>query len=81
MDNVYVYFTELPPHINEMVAPGVDGYTVYISTRLSMDKCISSYMHSLSHIANGDFDRDIDVQEIEYMRHGLIGGTIENSQI
>lgn len=76
MDDVYVYFAELPPHINEIITPCPDGYTVYISTRLSMDERISTYMHALSHITSGDFDRELDVQEIEYMRHGLIGGVV-----
>lgn len=76
MDNVYVYFAELPPHIKEMVAPGPDGYTVYISTRLPLEERISTYMHALSHIENGDFEKESGVQEIEYMRHGLIGGML-----
>ena len=76
MDDIYVYFTELPPHINEMVAPGPDGYTVYISTRLSMNERVSTYMHAVSHITNGDFDREVDVQEVECLRHGMICGTV-----
>ena len=76
MDDVFVYFAELPPHINEMITPCPDGYTVYISTRLSMDERVSTYMHAMSHIANGDFDRETSVQEIEFMRHGLMGGVI-----
>lgn len=71
MDNVYIYLADLPPHINEMVTPCSDGYTVYIDASLSKNEQISAYSHALSHITEGDFEKESGVQEIEFDRHGL----------
>lgn len=57
MDDVYVYCIPLPEGINELVSPGADGFTVYISDRLDRDHRIKAYRHALRHIKDGDFDK------------------------
>lgn len=69
-DNVFVYITDLPPSIHEMVAPCDDGYSVYINAKLSQMGMIHAYQHALSHIDGCDWEKH-DVQEIEKERHGV----------
>lgn len=69
MDNIYIYFADLPPHINEIVTPCIDGYTVYIDENLSQGEKINAYSHALAHIEAGDFEKESGVQEIEFDRH------------
>lgn len=68
MDDIFVYYTKLPPRINELVTPCNDGYTVYIDERLDKTSRIKAYMHAIKHIINNDFEKD-DVQEIENTAH------------
>lgn len=64
MDDVYVYFEHLPDGINEMIAPCLGGYTIYLDPRQSFESMRDSYMHALSHIEQNDFENE-DVQDIE----------------
>lgn len=68
MENVYVYLVKLPPHVNEMVVPCINGYTVYIDETLDDAHRIAAYDHALKHIKNSDFDKS-DVQQIEANAH------------
>ena len=68
MTEVYVYIVDLPDRVDEMVAPCLDGYTVYISSRLSYTGRVRAYCHALQHIERNDFEMD-DVQRIELEAH------------
>lgn len=68
MNNVYVYIVDLPDRVDEMVAPCIDGYTVYLSTRLSYAGRVRAYHHAIRHIEGNDWDKT-DVQQIEYEAH------------
>lgn len=68
MDNIYVYFLNLPPGINEMVTPCLEGYTVYIDARLDEAHRLEAYNHALAHIHNDDYSK-ADVQQIESDAH------------
>ena len=68
MTEVYVYIVDLPDRVDEMVAPCLDGYTVYISSRLSYTGRVRAYCHALRHIERNDFEMD-DVQRIELEAH------------
>ena len=67
-DDIYVYYIQLPDHINEAVLSCSDGYTIYIDPRQSEDGLKRSYEHALTHIQNGDFFK-MDVQNIENQAH------------
>ena len=67
-DNVYVYLVDLPDRVDEMVTPCIDGFTVYISSRLSYAGRVRAYNHALRHIDRNDFEMD-DVQKIELKNH------------
>ena len=68
MDDVFVYHIKLPPGIEEVVMPCLDGYTVYIDINLDHDHRVKAYEHALWHIQNHDFERP-DVQDIESEAH------------
>lgn len=68
MENVFVYYADLPPKINEMVAPCADGFTVYIDEKLSPAGRQAAYLHALQHIKKMDFEGS-DVQKIESDAH------------
>ncbi len=68
MDDIFVYLTDLPDGIREMVTPCLDGYTVYIDARQSREECQLAYMHALHHIKNCDFEKD-NAQKIEIEAH------------
>lgn len=69
MDDVYIYFVNLPCNVNEMVVPCCDGYTVYIDVKLSYDEKIEAYRHAIEHINNDDFHSDLAVDHIEGKRN------------
>lgn len=68
MDNIYIYYADLPDGLNEMVAPCADGYTVYLSSKLDRHGRLRAFHHAIDHIAEKDFDGGY-VQQIELMRH------------
>ena len=68
MDNLYIYIMYLPRHVNEIITPCLDGYTVYIDAKLSQEGQREALDHALWHVRNHDFERE-DVQEIEYFAH------------
>lgn len=71
MDDVFVYLTDLPDGIREMVVPCGDGnYTVYLSAKLDNIHRQRAYEHALKHIRDNDFQKT-DVQQIEAAAHGL----------
>lgn len=68
MDNIYVYVIDLPPHVNEMVTPCYDGYTIYLDASLSPYGRKRAYNHALTHIEKHDFEKH-DIQQIEREAH------------
>ncbi len=62
--DIFLYYVELPDGIDEMVTPCLDGYTVYISSRISPERQRKAYLHALRHIRERDFEKT-DVQRIE----------------
>ena len=68
MNDVFLYYADLPPGIHEMVCPCPDGYTIYLSTADNVETQRMSYAHALSHIQGNDFEKE-NVQEIEASAH------------
>lgn len=68
MDDIYVYFVELPDGVNEAVLECLDGYTIYIDPRQSKAGVIRSYQHACNHIREKDFGK-VNVQVIEGEAH------------
>ena len=66
--DVFVYVIDLPPKVNEMVAPCADGFTIYLSAKLSQAGRVQAYNHALKHIERNDWNRE-NVQIIEKEAH------------
>ena len=67
-DNVYVYYTPLPPSIKETVVPCSDGFTVYLNSNHMRTANLEGYYHAIDHILRKDHEKD-DVQTIERQAH------------
>ena len=68
MDDIYLYYVDLPRNVSEMVVPCADGYTIYIDIKLSHAEKVEAYHHAMEHIRNDDWSRD-DADHIERERH------------
>ena len=74
MDDIFVYIIAMDPLIKEHVVANPDGtFSVFINDYLSPERRMKAYNHALSHIKNGDFDKNADVDIIEYEAHGALG--------
>ena len=67
-NNYYVYVVDLPDGVNEMVCPCLDGYTIYLNSRIDSQSQYEGFLHAIQHITNNDFEKD-DIQSIEYDAH------------
>lgn len=69
-ENIHLYLTRFPgTSIREAVLPCADGYTIYLDDRLTYEQQLAAYSHALFHIKNRDFEKDVDVGEIERIAH------------
>lgn len=64
----YVYCVPMNWNTKEMVAPCVDGHTIYINDALSQSQRIEAFKHAVRHTEADDFC-DEDIQEIESRAH------------
>ena len=70
-ENVFVKFIDFPTKGNEAVTRNEDDtYTVFLNARLSREMQLKAYMHALTHIQNGDFDKS-DADQIELVAHNI----------
>lgn len=67
--DVFIYMVQFPgTDIHEAVMPGLNGYTVYLDSRLSDEGRRQAYRHAVGHILRDDFSKD-DVGKIELEAH------------
>lgn len=72
MDNVNVILMDLPPKVKGMLVKTFDGeecYTVVLNSRLNKEQQLSAYEHEMEHMDHGDFVRECQADEIEWVRH------------
>ena len=68
--DVFIYTVQFPgTDIHEAVLPCLDGYTVYLDSRLGTEGRKKAYSHAVRHILRDDFGKD-DVSRIELEAHG-----------
>ena len=72
MENISVHIIDFKSAgIDEQVILNQDGsYTILIDARASYEAQAAAYEHAMSHIRNGDFQKN-DVQQIEAAAHGI----------
>ena len=65
-----VVMYDLPTSIKALTTNNSDGgYTIFINARLNSEQQHISFEHELEHINNRDFDKMINIDEIEYSAH------------
>lgn len=73
MDDVFVYIIQMDPLVKEQVVKNPDGtFSIFINDYLSQERRIKAYDHAVSHIRNGDFDKNSDVDVIEREVHSAV---------
>lgn len=73
MPDIYVYLTDLPPGVHEVIAKCCDGgFTVYLSTRDSYERQREAFEHAVLHVTRRDYEA-FDVQDIENEAHREAG--------
>lgn len=71
MDDIYLYFVDIPGNAHEMVVPCYEGYTVYIDVKLSFAEKIEAYRHAMDHINNDDWHSGMTADQIEARCHEI----------
>lgn len=69
MNDIYVYIIDMPTKSSEVVAPCLDGYTIYLNARLSRLQQEEALRHAMRHIENNDFESEEDISTIELRAH------------
>lgn len=70
MEGIFCYLVDMPSRVGATAIPNDDGtYTVYVNSRLSIERQRRAYLHEVRHIKNDDFYKDINIDEIEICAH------------
>ena len=66
-------YADMPPTIKAYtVNNNDDSFTIVLNSRLNREQHLKSYHHELTHIENGDYDRQFkDVDMIEIYAHNI----------
>ncbi len=68
--DVRVLLIDLPTHIKGYTSAFPDGtYTIYLNSELNYEQNLQTYYHELHHIRCKDFDKNLNVSEIERDAH------------
>lgn len=69
-NDVNVVLADMPGTIKEYVVANKDlTYTVVLNAKHSLETRLKAYMHALSHIDNGDFEKSCSADVIEVYAH------------
>lgn len=71
MENIKTLFCDMPTTIAgyTVYSNADDCYTIVLNSKQSRDRNIKAYMHELSHIQNGDFEKKCSADLIEFFAH------------
>jgi len=70
MDNINVYLMDMPPRIKAYTSANADNtFTILLNSRHSHAQHLISYHHEMQHIENGDYDKQCDVNILEFFSH------------
>ena len=76
MEMVKVFLIDLPAAVYGFTTyyfdeDGQAYYTIFINTKMNVEKQVETYRHEVAHIDSGDFGSMRKVDEIEYYRHDI----------
>ena len=69
MDNIRILYVDMPIGYRAFTMPKDDYYTIYLNSRYNLEQNINSLEHELTHIKNGDYDKDYPVDFLEFYAH------------
>lgn len=68
-DNTRVICIDLPVSCKAFTIANDGFYNIYLNSRHTYEQNKKSLKHELKHINNGDFDKNVNVDEIEARTH------------
>lgn len=68
---INVVLLNLPCSIRGFTKKRLEDFTIVLNARLSREQNEQTLQHELDHIKNDDLYREVDIQELEYIAHGL----------
>lgn len=72
MEDINTIYADMPTTLRSYVVANKDGsYTIVLNSRLSREQHLISYFHERNHIANGDYEKKLNVDLIEIMAHAM----------
>ena len=67
--NYYVTYENMPARIKAFTVENDDQYIIVLNSRHSREQNEKSFKHELSHIINGDFNKETNTDIIEFLSH------------
>ncbi|MDF2858675.1 MAG: hypothetical protein K0Q87_4526 [Neobacillus sp.] len=68
-DNIRVILVDMPIGYRAFTVPKDGFYTIYINSRYCNEQNRLSLNHELKHIENGDYDKPVPANLIEFYAH------------
>ena len=68
-DNIRILYVDMPIGYKAFTMPKDGFYTIYLNSRYCMEQNMRSIEHELTHIRNGDYDKQCSVDLLEIFVH------------
>ena len=69
-DDINIYYLDMPYKIGATIVANSDAtYTIYLNSRLSIERQRAALMHELRHIDNNDLFNSLGVNTLENLAH------------
>ncbi len=71
-ENIFTHYVDMPTTIRSFVVCNADmSFTIIINSKIGRFQQLSAYQHELSHIRNGDYNKNGSVDIIELYAHSI----------
>lgn len=69
-DNYRIILRDMPTTVKAVTITNSDGtFTIFINSRLAYEQQCKSFDHEINHIMNCDFEKEQDINVLEYESH------------
>ena len=69
-DNYRIILKDMPTTVKAVTVTNSDGtFTIIINSKLNYEQQCESFSHEIIHIMNCDFDKEQDINALEYNAH------------
>lgn len=70
LDDINIYYVDMPYKVSAtLIANSDTTYTIYINSRLSLERQYTALLHELKHINNNDLYNKLCVNDLENLTH------------